>query len=163
LEVLDEHRVRATVYVSGCLAERHPDSVVAIAEAGHEICGHGYAQDRIPVLLDEKTEREEIKLCRGLLGDLIGAAPQGWVSPRGTPSPRTGEILAEEGFVWHGDYFADDFPTTEHHPAGPLVAIPLTTQVNDLALCTRHGNPARSLLDQFWDAVEVRLASKGAT
>ena len=48
LAVLERVRMRASVMVSGVFAERVPDSVKAIAAAGHEIVAHAYAQEVIP-------------------------------------------------------------------------------------------------------------------
>src|SRR5580658_9443767 len=45
LRTLDRVKLRASVMVSGVLAERAPGTVKAIAESGHEIVAHAYAQD----------------------------------------------------------------------------------------------------------------------
>jgi polysaccharide deacetylase family protein (PEP-CTERM system associated) len=42
LDLLDTHSVRATVFVLGYIAERHPEIVERIANGGHEIGTHGY-------------------------------------------------------------------------------------------------------------------------
>lgn len=157
LDVLDRHQVRATVFVSACLAAREPAAVRAIAGAGHDICCHGYAQDMIPALYPEDQERELIKRCRGTLGDLLGAPPTGWISPRGTPSKVTSTLLAAEGFTWHGDAYDSDFPYVERVGGGEILAIPLTTEVNDLSVCIRYGNPPRVMLETMRDGVSARL------
>ena len=43
LALFDEFGVRATFFVLGWVAERHPDLVRRIAAAGHEVASHGYA------------------------------------------------------------------------------------------------------------------------
>src|SRR5438552_3007257 len=43
LRVLAEHGTRATFFVLGWVAERHPAVVAEIATAGHEVASHGYA------------------------------------------------------------------------------------------------------------------------
>lgn len=161
LEVLERTGVKATVFVSGCLVERAPDAVSAIASAGHDICCHGYAQDMIPTLYEEAEERDLIRRCKGLFEDLLGEPLKGWISPRGTPSLRTVALLAEEGFAWHGDCYDDDIPYVEEHNGRKIVAVPLTTQVNDLAVQTRHGNPPRAMYDIFTDALEARVYAEG--
>lgn len=157
LDVLDRYQVRATVFVSACLAAREPAAVRAIAAGGHDICCHGYAQDMIPALYAEDEERELIKRCRGALGDLLGTPPAGWISPRGTPSRVTSALLAEEGFTWHGDAYDSDFPYVERFGDRQILAVPLTTEVNDLSVCVRHGNPPRVLLETMRDALTARL------
>ncbi len=42
LDVLKEHKARATFFVVGELAEKYPDVVNRILEEGHEIANHGY-------------------------------------------------------------------------------------------------------------------------
>lgn len=149
LRILDAHEVSATVFASGCIAERAPDTIRALASSGHEIAAHSYTQDLLPALLDEQAERENIERCTQLLGDLIDGHISGWLSPRCTPSPRTGSLLVEAGYAWNGDCFDRDHPYLESHPAGDLVAIPFTMDVNDLPHYLRHGNTPGSLLEVF--------------
>src|SRR6266700_4063340 len=51
LRALDRVKLKASVMVSGVLAERAPATVKAIAAAGHEIVAHGYAQEIVPAAL----------------------------------------------------------------------------------------------------------------
>src|SRR5690554_5543125 len=51
LELLERHGVRATFFVPGRVAERHPDRVRQILAAGHEVGHHGYTHtspNRLP-------------------------------------------------------------------------------------------------------------------
>src|SRR5215813_4706338 len=43
LALLARHGARATFFVLGWVADRHPDLVREIARAGHELGSHGYA------------------------------------------------------------------------------------------------------------------------
>lgn len=151
--VLAEHGVSATVMASGVLAEQAPETLRQLAEAGHDICAHSYSQNILPGTLSDEEERAEIDRCVQLLTEASGQRPRGWMSPRGTPSPRTGRYLAAAGFDWHGDCFDSDVPYMEHHAEGDLVAIPFHMEVNDLPVCLRHGNNPRTLLDVFRDTV----------
>ena len=47
LDLLDDVGVRATFFVLGWVAERYPDLVVRIRDAGHEIGSHGHWHDRV--------------------------------------------------------------------------------------------------------------------
>ena len=42
LEMLGDLEIRASFFIPGFSAERHPATVAAIVEAGHEIGHHGY-------------------------------------------------------------------------------------------------------------------------
>ena len=47
LDLLDEAGVRATFFIVGWVAERHPRLVEQVRSAGHEIGSHGYAHQRV--------------------------------------------------------------------------------------------------------------------
>ena len=152
LDVAARHGAKASVMTNGVLAEFWPDSVRAIAAGGHEIIAHSYGMDVIPIYLDEAGQRENIKRTTGLIGDLVGAAPIGWISPRGTGSPIHKRLLAEAGYRHHGDCNDDDLPYFERYGTAEIVAIPLTMDINDLPSAIRYGNNARVMLQQFEDA-----------
>ena len=152
LEVAERNGVRLSVMTNGVLAEGWPETVRAIHRGGHEIVAHSYGMDVIPVYLDEDGQRENIRRTTGLIGDLTGEAPRGWISPRGTGSPVHARLLAEEGYLHHGDCNDDDLPYLLREGETEIVAIPLTMDVNDLPSAIRYGNNARAMLEQFDDA-----------
>ena len=158
LRVLDRAGVPASWMVSGVIAERVPDTVRAVAAAGHEIVAHGYAQEIIPAMLDREADAANIVLSTDLLTEVTGAAPLGWISPRGTPGPHTAELLAEAGYLWQGDVFDDDRPYLQDLPGGTLVGIPLTMEVNDLPHAMRYGRSPRQFVEVFEDALAGALA-----
>ena len=158
LRVLDRVGVCASWMVSGVLAERVPETVRAIADAGHEIVAHGYGQEIVPVLLDQAGDRDNIERSTRLLTAVVGAAPLGWISPRGTPGPDTARLLHEAGYLWHGDVFDDDRPYLQDFLDGPLVGIPLTMEVNDLPHAMRYGRSPRQFVEIFEDALAGALA-----
>jgi peptidoglycan/xylan/chitin deacetylase (PgdA/CDA1 family) len=85
LDVLVRTRIRASVMTSGILAQRFPQIIRAIAEAGHEIVAHSWAQDIIPATLAPEQVRADILKTSDILTDVAGVRPCGWISPRGTP------------------------------------------------------------------------------
>ena len=163
LDVLARQGIKATINVSGILAERHPEIVRKIAEAGHEVVAHSYSMDVIPVYLSEDEERENIRHTTALIERATGIRPKGWISPRSTPSPRTARLLTEEGFEWHGDTLNDDLPYVVRFGPRSIVAFPNNTEVNDLPLYMKHGNSPRVMLEIFEDWLEcARNREKGA-
>lgn len=147
LEVSSRHDVKATVMTSGVIAERAPEAVKALRDEGHDVCGHGYAQNILNPLLLPDRERELMYRSRDLLGDILGHQPRGWVSPRCTPSRATIELLAEAGFEWHSDCFDSDLPHWEE--GNRIVAIPFDMTVNDLPFHIRFGNPPFAFVELF--------------
>jgi peptidoglycan/xylan/chitin deacetylase (PgdA/CDA1 family) len=151
LDVLARQNVKATINVSGIMAERHPEIVRRIAEAGHEVVAHSYAMDVIPTYLSEEEERANIRRTTELIERAIGKRLTGWISPRSTPSLRTPRLLAEAGYEWHGDTLNDDLPYLVRFGSSSIVAFPNNTEVNDLPLYMRHGNSPRVMLEVFED------------
>jgi peptidoglycan/xylan/chitin deacetylase (PgdA/CDA1 family) len=139
--------------VSGICGERTPGTVRAIAQAGHEIVAHSYAQDIIPAQLASEQVRADIERTTVALEKASGQRPRGWISPRGTPSADSAAFLVEAGYFWQGDVFDDDRPYLQIFDAGPLVAIPLTMEINDLPHAMRFGRPPGHYVDLFDEAL----------
>lgn len=161
LELLARHEVRASIYPSAILSRTAPDSLRAIVDNGHELCGHGWAQNIIPACLTESDERRVIQQTVDALESVTGQRPVGWISPRCTPSAATPQLLAQAGFQWYGDVFDADLPYLLDTGAGPLVALPFDLDLNDLPLHVRYGQPHRELLESFLDTLDGLRAEGG--
>ena len=80
LEVFRKAGVRATFFVLGRVAERHPELVRAIAADGHEIGTHGWSHTLIYQQTPE-VFRAELKRSIDLLRELTGAPVLGHRAP----------------------------------------------------------------------------------
>ncbi|MFO0999922.1 MAG: glycosyltransferase [Planctomycetaceae bacterium] len=77
LQLLSEHESRATFFVLGWIAEKYPELVRRIADAGHEIASRGYLHQ--PLLnLSAEARREDLRRSRELLEDTIGRSVVGF-------------------------------------------------------------------------------------
>jgi polysaccharide deacetylase family protein (PEP-CTERM system associated) len=102
LELLAAHGVRATFFVLGWVAERHPGLVRAIARAGHEVASHGYAHELVTAQTPA-TFREDVRKAKGLLEDILGLPVLGYRAPSVMITQETSwafPILVEEGYVY---------------------------------------------------------------
>ena len=98
LRLLDRQGIRATFFVPGYTAERWPDAVRAIRDAGHEIAHHGYLHEGVAGTPDPATE--ERRLLRGLeaLEAVAGVRPIGYRAPmwelvvRAAGAPRAARV-----------------------------------------------------------------------
>lgn len=80
LDLLDRHDARATFFVLGHVAERHPELVRTIHAAGHEVGSHGYWHQK--VFHQTATEFEEdVRRSRDLLTDILGHPPRSYRAP----------------------------------------------------------------------------------
>jgi peptidoglycan/xylan/chitin deacetylase (PgdA/CDA1 family) len=148
------HNAVASVMVNAVIAERAPDTVRAVANAGHEVLSHSYAMDVIPALLSEEDERRNITRCTALLEKAAGRKVEGWLSPRGTSRAETPRFLVDAGYRWYGDVFDDDLPYVQTFGNKAIVAIPLGTDVNDMQFM-KFGNAPRTMLDAFHENVAI--------
>lgn len=107
LGILAERNIRATFFVLGWVAERHPALVRTLAEQGHEIASHGYAHELItaqtPALF-----REDVRRAKQILEDIVGSPVQGYRAPTFTITSETQwalPILVEEGYAYDSSIF----------------------------------------------------------
>jgi peptidoglycan/xylan/chitin deacetylase (PgdA/CDA1 family) len=151
LAIAQKHRIKTSVMVNGVICERDPATVRHIADLGHEIVNHSWGMDVIPVYFDEAGERANLQRNHDILLATVGVAPTGWISPRGTGSPISSRLLAQAGYLHHGDVNDDDRPYVMRFGDKRIVGIPLTMDVNDLPICIRYGHSPRHMLDVFND------------
>lgn len=107
LELMDHRGARGTFFVLGWTAERHPDLVRRIADAGHEVASHGYAHELVYRQTPNEF-REDVRRARGLLEDLCGQPIVGYRAPSYTIVAGTLwalGILVEEGYLYDSSIF----------------------------------------------------------
>lgn len=140
LDLLDQEQAQAVFYTSGVVAEAFPALVGEIARRGHMVAAHGWSQGTLPPYLSPDQEAADIGRCVAVIQATTGTRPQGWLSPRCTPSARTSELLAADGFSFHAEMFDSDVPYRINTGAGCLIGVPFTMEVNDMPLYVRYGN-----------------------
>ena len=108
LDALDEAGLRATFFVEGFNTELYPESLSALAAAGHEVAYHGWCHEEWAGL--DPGEEAEL-LARGVRAlDELGLRPRGFRPPGGTLNAGSLRLLREHGF-------------THCSPAGDAVAV----------------------------------------
>lgn len=120
LRALDRHGARATFFFLGWIAERLPDLVREVRDAGHEIGSHGYDHRLLPDL-GEEGFREDIRRTSEILKEISGAPPTAfractWSITRRTPWAF--DILADAGIAVDSSVFP------VHHPDYGLPGAP---------------------------------------
>lgn len=163
LRIAERHGVPASVLTSGIVAEHHADELKRIANAGHEIVGHGYAQNLLSPLLSAEDDEASIQQSTELLQKATGHRPAGWVSPRVTSGVETHRRLVRNGYSWHGDVLDDDLPYIQKFAEGDIVAIPMTTDFNDLPHAMRFGRTPGQFVEMFFDALEAIVKQPSET
>ncbi len=162
LQVADRAGIQLSVMTSGIFAERAPHLLKAMADAGHEIVAHSFAQDIIPARLAPEEIQADIARTTDALASITGIKPGGWISPRGTPGLDSAQFLLDAGYAWHGDVFDDDRPYVQVFETGNMVAIPLTMDINDLPHAMRYGHSPRQFVELFDDTLTAALTCEEA-
>ena|GEM_PF-22096 len=137
LDLLDRHQTRATFFVLGWVADRHPDLVRDIRRAGHEIGCHSYWHR----LVYEQTPdefRDDLRLATDVLQQITGEAVTSYRAPSFSITERSLwalDVLIDEGYridssiypVHHDTYGMPGLNPAPHvlaRPAGRLIEFP---------------------------------------
>jgi peptidoglycan/xylan/chitin deacetylase (PgdA/CDA1 family) len=129
LELLAEYSVPATFFVPGLTADRYPQTVARILEAGHEIAHHSYSHVS-PIDQDDAAERADFERALASLAR-HGVEPEGYRCPSWEPSYRTPALLAEHGLAYDSSLMDSDRPYLLETEAGELVELPVHWSLDD--------------------------------
>ena len=91
LEVLAKHDVRATFFLIGHYARKHPDIVRVIAQAGHAIGNHTFSHPNL-IFVSALQTRLQLEECEHVLSDILGYSPTLFRPPFGGRLPETLKI-----------------------------------------------------------------------
>jgi peptidoglycan/xylan/chitin deacetylase (PgdA/CDA1 family) len=127
LAVLERYGVRATFFLVGELCARHPELVLAIQRAGHELAGHGYTHRRFtelsPRALVDELERTRVLLPASPSKRPLVRPPHGAVSVTSTvASASTGYttvLWSYDSNDWATHQPTDVTKTFDAHPVDP--------------------------------------------
>jgi len=107
LDMLDDASVKATFFVLGWIAEKHPSIVGDIARRGHEIASHGY-DHRLVYSQSPGEFREGTRRSQCLLQDQCGQPVVGYRAASfsiGASNLWAFDVLADLGFEYDSSVF----------------------------------------------------------
>jgi peptidoglycan/xylan/chitin deacetylase (PgdA/CDA1 family) len=152
LDLFDRHGVKATSFMVGTAAEKHPELAREIVGRGHEAAAHGRTWEST-FQLSRADEKKNIADGVEMIEKITGFHPVGWNAAGLKNSPNTLEILQELGFLYHIDDVSRDEPFINVLPKGNFVTVPYSAFVNDFqnAFPGRYFPPSyeQLLKDQF--------------
>jgi polysaccharide deacetylase family protein (PEP-CTERM system associated) len=139
LDLFDAAQVRATFFVLGWVAERHPQVVRAIVAGGHEVASHGYCHTDVTAQTPAAF-RVDVRDTKRLLEDIGGTEVLGYRAANFSIGERTSwafRVLEEEGYAYSSSIYPMRYdrygaPPTRRaaftpDEAGTLIELPLTT------------------------------------
>jgi polysaccharide deacetylase family protein (PEP-CTERM system associated) len=145
LELLDRRRTKATFFVLGWVAERHPELVGHIASLGHEVASHGYAH-RLVYSQTQQEFADDLERSTAILRDALSRAttPPRWPL-RGYRAPSFSitaaapwalDTIRDAGFCYdssimpasgHDRYGMKDVSRFAHASSNGLIECPVST------------------------------------
>ena len=158
MDILNRHGVKGTIDLSGLAAQKFPDAVKELHAAGHEIVGHGWANDIYLDSLDPEKERQLIRDSLDAITSVTGKKPIGWVSPGHRRTEKTFDFLIDEGIFWSGDMPGDELPYHVDIHGKPMVIMPRLDYANDLSLLFTPKNPPSVYWESFQRAFDLLYA-----
>ena len=137
LALLADADATATFFTLGWIAERYPELVRRIADAGHEIASHGFAHARATEQLPSEF-LADIRLAKAILEDIAGCQVRGYRAPSFSIGPGNRwavEAIAEAGYrysssiypIRHDHYGVPDGERFVHEAHPGLLEIPIAT------------------------------------
>ncbi|MDP8901858.1 MAG: polysaccharide deacetylase [Actinomycetota bacterium] len=129
LDLLAGYSLTATFFVPGLTAERYPDTLGRILEAGHEVGHHSYSH-RKPVALTEDEERADFERALAVL-ERLGVRPQGHRSALWAATWRSPALVAEYGLLYDSTLMDDDRPYVLETGKGEIVELPPHWSLDD--------------------------------
>lgn len=140
-----ERKMPVTVFAVASALARYPEIAASMQEAGWEIATHGLKwidyRD-----LPRETEAEHIAEAIRIQHEITGERPLGFYQGR-TSQNTTPLMMAEGGFLYTADAYADDLPYWIEGSKGPQLTVPYTLDANDMRFATPQGFNAG---DQFF-------------
>ncbi len=105
ISVLKEHDCRATFFVLGSWAEKYPEAVKKLHEAGHEIAGHSYDHTYYTQMSPEEM-RADMDKCDAAIKKITGETPRLFRVPAGDYNNSVIETVRASGRLpiqWDAD------------------------------------------------------------
>jgi peptidoglycan/xylan/chitin deacetylase (PgdA/CDA1 family) len=108
LKLFKKYDLRTTWFIPGHSIETFPEESAMVVEAGHEVGMHGYSHEN-PIAMTPEQEEAVLVKCIGLIEQVSGRRPTGYVAPWWEFSNVTNELLLKHGIKYdhslmHRDY-----------------------------------------------------------
>jgi hypothetical protein len=129
LDVFARLAITPSVCLNAKVIETRPRLAHAMKDAGWEFIAHCYEQMHIAKIEDQ---RAMMRQTLAIMTPFLGNAPSGWLGPGRGQTFATMDYIAEAGFTWFADYVMDDLPVWCATRHGPLLAMPYTSEMNDI-------------------------------
>lgn len=109
LQLLKDHDLTGSFYVPSADAERHPEVLPALLEAGHEIGLHGHEHERSDAI-DADANAAILERSFAVFEAQVGVRPVGYRSPAWEMTPELHGLLRRAGLAYDSSLMGFDHP-----------------------------------------------------
>ncbi|MEM6551472.1 MAG: polysaccharide deacetylase family protein [Planctomycetota bacterium] len=128
LELLDQYQTKATLFVLGHAAKRHPQLAPRAAALGHEIASHGHNHTTLNQLTPHQF-KQDLLTAKHRLEDQTGQPVLGYRAPSFSLTPHTAHwaapLIAQTGHTYDSSIFPTTLRKTHAFPHAPTTPFPL--------------------------------------
>lgn len=150
MKAFEKLGIKASFATNGAIADRYPELVREIADAGHEIIAHstdmngaiasGIGHEREKILIEKTLHSLEI---------VTGVKPKGWLSVARSQSFETTDLLKNAGLDYCCDWVNDELPYRFNNG---LINLPLNHELSDRQIVTVQQQSVDSYAVSMQDA-----------
>jgi peptidoglycan/xylan/chitin deacetylase (PgdA/CDA1 family) len=152
LDALAGAGARASFATNAAIAERYPELLSAVQQAGHEVIAHSTDMNgTIDSSLPEADERALIGDAVARLTAASGESPKGWLSIARSQSFHTLDILKANGLKYCCDWVNDELP---YRMTNGLINLPLNHELSDRTIIAVQQQSADSWAQSLEDAFD---------
>lgn len=150
IAVLDRLAIRASTPVNAAIAGRYPELLAEVVRRRWEVVAYGrHMGQPHHAGLDRAAEAVLVDEVLATLRRASGQTVVGWLTPGGTESPHTLELLAERGVAYVLDWANDELPYPLRTSAGVLHAMPYAHDLSDAIVIWQN----HQTTEEFGEAV----------
>jgi peptidoglycan/xylan/chitin deacetylase (PgdA/CDA1 family) len=150
-DCMKRFKVTPTLAINGIVCKTYPRVAQAAKDAGWEFMGHGWLQAPMHKVEDQK---KAIADTIAAIREFTGKPPKGWESPGLTETQETIDYLSEAGIEYVANWVLDDQPVTIEATPRPVISVPYSLEVNDVAAIAVQNHSAEELLRRGKDTFD---------
>jgi len=158
MDLLDKHRVRASVLLNSDVCERYPQIIREGNKRGWAWLAHGRNNSIFEAGMSLDEERAYLTDVVSTIARATGQQPKGWLGPALTETFNTPEILADLGLSYLLDWCNDDQPFPLNVKAGRMISVPYSIEMNDVSLFLGKSLSGQDFAQMVMDQFDVLYA-----
>lgn len=153
MNLFRKYDIRSTVALNSDVCDHHPEIIEACKALDWEFMGHNRTNLARLNEIPPEEERETIRHVLERIERATGKRPVGWLGSGLQETWNTLDYLIEEGCTYVADWVNDDQPYMMYPGGKPIVSVPYSYELNDMAAVVRSKSTPlefeRMIKDQF--------------